>query len=196
MLAGLRRQSRESTLVQLEYLEIKAQKLFEQRVSEHDHPHLQDGSAKSNFLLGVAGYKSLLTNRSNLRRTAVAVFIMVFQQWTGVNFILYYAPFIFEGLNLQGNTTSLLASGVVGVVMFLATIPAVLFLDSWGRKPVLITGAIWMGICHFVVAGIIGQFNDSWNMTTVPSDAKSAGWAAVVFIWLFAIGFGFSWGPT
>jgi MFS family permease len=97
---------------------------------------------------------------------------------------------------LQGNTTSLLASGVVGIVMFLATIPAVLYLDKWGRKPVLIIGAIWMGICHFVVAGIIGQFNAKWQMDIVPSDAKSAGWAAVVFIWLFAIGFGFSWGPT
>ena len=196
VLSDLRRQPPDSPLVQLEYLEIKAQKLFEQRVSEHDYPHLQNGTAKSNFLLGLAGYKSLLTNRSNFKRTAVAVLIMVFQQWTGVNFILYYAPFIFEGLNLQGSTTSLLASGVVGVVMFLATIPAVLYLDSWGRKPVLITGAIWMGICHFVVAGIIGQFRDRWDMEVVPASATAAGWAAVVFIWLFAIGFGFSWGPT
>jgi hypothetical protein len=84
VLAGLRRQAPDSPLVQLEYLEIKAQKLFEQRLSEHDNPHLQDGSAKSNFLLGVAGYKSLITNRSNFKRTCVAVLIMVFQQWTGV----------------------------------------------------------------------------------------------------------------
>lgn len=133
ILAGLRNQPVDSQLVQLEYLEIKAQKLFETRVSAHDHPTLQDGSAKSNFLLGLAQYKSLITNRSNFKRTMVAVLVMTFQQWTGVNFILYYAPFIFEGLNLAGNTTSLLASGVVGIVMFLATIPAVLYLDKWGR---------------------------------------------------------------
>jgi len=194
VLAGLRRQPADSQLVQLEYLEIKAQKLFETRVSAHDHPTLQDDSAKSRFLLGVAQYKSLITNRSNFKRTMVAVLVMTFQQWTGVNFILYYAPFIFSGLNLQGNTTSLLASGVVGIVMFLATIPAVLYLDKWGRKPVLIIGAIWMGICHLVVAGIIAQFTDDWNAENGRGDA--AGWAAVVFIWLFAIGFGFSWGPT
>jgi len=115
---------------------------------------------------------------------------------TGVNFILYYAPFIFAGLNLAGDTTSLLASGVVGVVMFLATIPTVIYLDSWGRKPVLISGAIIMGICHFVVAGIIGQFKEQWDANTGSAAATSAGWAAVVFIWLFAIGFGYSWGPT
>jgi len=114
---------------------------------------------------------------------------MTFQQWTGVNFILYYAPFIFTSLGLSGTTISLLASGVVGIVMFLATIPAVLWVDDWGRKPTLIVGAIGMGICHFVVAGIIGTCSGDW-----PSH-KAAGWAAVVFVWLFAICFGFSWGP-
>ncbi|MCO5566239.1 hypothetical protein L7F22_019915 [Adiantum nelumboides] len=196
VIANLRRQSPDSPLVQLEYLELKAQKLFETRISEHDHPHLQDGSASSNFKLGLAGYKSLITNPSNFRRTMVATLTMTFQQWTGVNFILYYAPFIFKGLHLAGNTTSLLASGVVGIVMFLATIPAVMYLDKWGRKPTLIAGAIVMGACHFIVAGIIGQFNDRWLANIETSSTNSAGWAAVVFIWIFAIGFGFSWGPT
>lgn len=41
---------------------------------------------------------------------------MFFQQWTGVNAILYYAPSIFASLGLTGNTTSLLATGVVGIV--------------------------------------------------------------------------------
>jgi len=41
---------------------------------------------------------------------------MFFQQWTGVNAILYYAPSIFQSLGLTGNSISLLATGVVGVV--------------------------------------------------------------------------------
>lgn len=41
---------------------------------------------------------------------------MFFQQWTGVNAILYYAPFIFKDLGLTGNSVSLLATGVVGIV--------------------------------------------------------------------------------
>ena len=70
--------------------------------------------------------------------------IRFFQQWTGINAILYYAPTIFKELGLSGNTTSLLATGVVGIVMFLATIPAVLYIDRLGRKPVLAVGAIGM----------------------------------------------------
>lgn len=40
---------------------------------------------------------------------------MFFQQWTGVNAILYFAPTIFSDLGLTGNTTDLLATGVVGI---------------------------------------------------------------------------------
>ena len=71
---------------------------------------------------------------------------MFFQQWTGVNAILYYAPAIFESLGLTGNTIGLLATGVVGIVMFLATIPAVIWVDQLGRKPVLVSGAFIMGM--------------------------------------------------
>lgn len=75
---------------------------------------------------------------------------MFFQQWTGVNAILYYAPSIFEKLGLTGNTVSLLATGVVGIAMFLATIPAVIWVDQLGRKPVLVVGAFWMAMCIFM----------------------------------------------
>ena len=76
VIAGLRRLPENDLLVQMEYLEVKAQKLFEDRVSVHDHPNLQDGSRSSNFKLGVAQYKSLLFNPANLRRTLVAVLVM------------------------------------------------------------------------------------------------------------------------
>ncbi len=50
------------------------------------------------------------------------------------NRVLYYAPTIFNQLGLKENTTSLLATGVVGVVMFLFTIPAVLWVVSCPQK--------------------------------------------------------------
>ncbi|TKY87543.1 hypothetical protein EX895_003557 [Sporisorium graminicola] len=189
VIAGLRRLPESDLLVQLEFLEVKAQKLFEDRISAHDYPNYQDNSRSSKFRLGLAQYKSLVTNPSNLRRTLVAVLIMMFQQWTGINFILYYAPFIFKKIGLEGNTISLLASGVVGIVLFLATIPAVLFIDTWGRKPTLIAGAAIMGTCHLVVAIIIARCGGDW-----PAH-RAAGWIACAFVWIFAAGFGFSWGP-
>lgn len=47
-----------------------------------------------------------------------------------------------------------------------------------------------MMICHVIVAAIDGSFEDSW-----PTH-RSAGWASIVFIWLFAVNFAYSWGPV
>ncbi|KAJ6119156.1 hypothetical protein N7523_003436 [Penicillium sp. IBT 18751x] len=179
----------ENELVQLEYLEMKAQHRFEVETSIARFPQYQAPGLMNQFKLGFQQYVSLLTNRSLFKRVVVAVFIMVFQQWSGVNAILYYAAFIFKDLGLTGNTTSLLASGVGGILMFLATIPAVLYIDQLGRKPVLIAGAIGMGVSHIIVAALYGSFNKDW------AAHRAAGWVAVVFVWIYEIHFGYSWGP-
>ncbi|KAG8810325.1 hypothetical protein FRC17_002976 [Serendipita sp. 399] len=161
----------DSELINIEFLEIKAQHLFERETSQMKYPQWQDGSFSSDFQLGLHEYLSLLQTPTLRRRVAVATITMFFQQFTGINAILYYAPTIFQNLGLTGNTISLLATGVVGIVMFLATIPAVLYVDQLGRKPVLISGALIM------------------------ASHKAAGWAACVFVWIFSIAFGYSWGP-
>ncbi|KAI7386995.1 putative MFS monosaccharide transporter [Hortaea werneckii] len=193
-LARLRSTTTEDIRVRIEFLEIKAVREFEVMTARERYPHLQDGSFKSNFTIGCKDYASLITNKGLFKRTTVAVLTMVFQQWNGVNAILYYAPFIFEGVGLTGNTVPLLASGVVGIVMFLATIPAVLYVDNFGRKTILITGGIGMALSHFIVAGLTGQYGSIWN--SPEGGATGPGWAAVVFIWLYAIHFGYSWGPV
>lgn len=55
------------------------------------------------------------------KRVIVATVTMFFQQWTGINAVLYYAPKIFSGLGLSSNAVSLLATGVVGITMFLVS---------------------------------------------------------------------------
>jgi hypothetical protein len=73
VLSNLRRLPPHDPLVEMEFLELKAQKLFETRLSQQEFPQYQDGSARSRFLLGVGQYKSLFTSRSNLKRTSVAI---------------------------------------------------------------------------------------------------------------------------
>ena len=103
--------------------------------------------------------------------------------------MLYYAPTIFSDLGLGSTETSLLATGVVGIVMFIATIPSVLWIDHVGRKPVLTIGAIGMATCHIIIAVIVAKDRDQWL------SQPAAGWAAVAMVWLFVIHFGYSWGP-
>ncbi|KEP47671.1 putative MFS sugar transporter [Rhizoctonia solani 123E] len=180
----------ESELIQIEYLEIKAEVLFESELEQARYPQYQDGSMSSRIRLALNKYASLVTNRTYLIRVGVGSLIMFFQQWTGINAVLYYAPSIFQSLGLSGNTISLLATGVVGITMFLTTIPTVIYIDKVGRKPVLVSGAIIMGICHLIIAILSARFNESWPSHT------AAGWVACVLVWIFAAAFGYSWGPA
>ncbi|KAK0712818.1 general substrate transporter [Lasiosphaeria miniovina] len=189
VLSSLRGLSADHELVELEFLEIKAQSLFEKRTIAEMFPELREQTAWNTFKLQFVAIKRLFQSRAMFKRVIVASVTMFFQQWTGINAVLYYAPTIFKQLGLSDNTTSLLATGVVGIVMFLATIPSVLWIDRVGRKPVLTVGAIGMATCHIIIAVIVGKNIDSWD------EHPAAGWAAVCMVWLFVIHFGYSWGP-
>ncbi|KAH0312934.1 putative MFS monosaccharide transporter, partial [Aureobasidium melanogenum] len=193
-LARLRNKTTEDLGVRVEYLEIKALRDFEVETARKKYPQYQDGSRKSNFLIGFHDYASLITNPSLRRRTITACLTMTFQQWNGINAINYYAPFIFQNFGFTGNTTSLLATGVVGVIEFLLTIPAVLYVDKFGRKSILLAGAIGMATCHFIVAGLIGSYEGSWG------SHLAAGWVCIVFVLtsqtIFIGNFAYSWGPV
>ncbi|KAF3052901.1 hypothetical protein E8E11_011433 [Didymella keratinophila] len=188
-LASLRELPEDHELIELEFLEIKAQSMFEKRSIAEKFPHLAQLTAWNTFKLQFVAIVALFKTKAMFKRVIVATVTMFFQQWTGINAILYYAPSIFGQLGLTGNTTSLLATGVVGIVMFLATIPAVLYIDRAGRKPVLSIGAIGMAFSHLVIAVILAKDYNNFK------NEKAAGWAAVVMVWLFVIHFGYSWGP-
>lgn len=66
--------------------------------------------------------------------------------------------------------------------MFVATIPAVLYVDKLGRKPILISGAFLMAACHIIVAVLTGMFHNSWDTHS------AAGWGACALVWVFAVG--------
>lgn len=171
-------------------MEIKAQSLFEKRTVAEHYPSLADGSWSSTIKLQFVAVGSLFTSKPMLRRVALATITMFFQQWTGINAVLYYAPQIFAGLGLSSTTVSLLATGVVGIAMWVATMPAVVYVDKVGRKPILIAGAIGMATCHIIIAVITAMDQSSW-----PTH-RAAGWAAVAMVWLFVIHFGYSWGES
>lgn len=189
ILANLRGLPADHELVELEFLEIKAQSLFEKRTVAEHFPQYREQTAWNTFKLQFVAIKSLFKTKSMFKRVVVATVTMTFQQWTGINAVLYYAPSIFKQLGLSDTTTGLLATGVVGILMFIFTIPAVLYIDRVGRKPVLTIGAIGMALCHFIIAIIVAKNSTQW------ATQAAAGWAAVVMVWLFVIHFGYSWGP-
>lgn len=102
--------------------------------------------------------------------------------------MIYYAPTIFGQLGLDGNTTSLLATGVYGIVNCLSTLPALFFIDKIGRRVLLMAGATGTCISLVIVGGILGGYGSSLM------DHKSAGWAGIAFIYIYDINFSYSFG--
>jgi len=182
-LAYLRRSDIDAGKVQAEFLEIKGEVLFEKNFKANKY------GSKKGLALAIAEYKHLFFVKANFKRVFIGSAIMFFQQFIGCNAIIYYAPTIFGMLGLSGNSSSLLATGVYGIVNFVSTIPAVLFLDKLGRKPMLMAGSIGTFISLIIVAGIVGAYDGKL------SEHKSAGWCAVAFIYIYDINFSYSYAP-
>ncbi len=108
----------------------------------------------------------------------VGVMLSVFQQAVGINAVLYYAPRIFESMNM-GNP--MVQTVIMGIVNITFTLVAVFTVEKLGRKPLLIWGSIGMaiGACGVALSNII----------EVPALVP------VVSIMVYSASFMFSWGP-
>jgi len=81
----------------------------------------------------------------------VGVMLAVFQQITGINTVIYYAPSLLQGAGF-GNSAALLANVVNGAVNVGMTIVAVWLLDKVGRRPLLLTGTAGMAVGMAITA--------------------------------------------
>ncbi|SPN98641.1 related to quinate transport protein [Cephalotrichum gorgonifer] len=177
-------------LIEVEFKEIKAECLFEQRSFQKAFPQLAERQTTSVLVREAAQYWQILRNWDNFKRVSTAWLVMFFQQWSGIDAIIYYSADVFESLGLTGGTLSMLATGVTGVVFLLSTIPAMPLIDKLGRKSMLIVGSIVMWVCMMIPGILDSQFHDSW------ATHEAAGWVAVVFIWIYIGAFGATWGPV
>ncbi len=110
----------------------------------------------------------------------IGVLLSVFQQFVGINVALYYAPRIFESMG-AAKDASMLQTIIMGFVNVVFTVVAILTVDKWGRKPLLITGSIGMAL---------GMFAISWL-----SYHEIIGISTLVFIIIYTASFMMSWGP-
>ncbi len=111
----------------------------------------------------------------------IGVMLAVFQQFVGINVVMYYGPEIFKNLG-SGTSAALLQTLIVGGVNFLFTIVAIASVDKFGRKPLQIAGALVMAAA-MIALGFVFQ-------------STQLGLAALFCMLFFMAGFSFSWGPV
>ncbi len=111
----------------------------------------------------------------------IGIMLSIFQQFVGINVVLYYAPTIFKGLGMTTDA-SLLQTIIVGAVNLLFTIVAILTVDRLGRKPLQIIGAVVMAI-SMIALGANFMFHGK-------------GVIALLSMLIYIAGFALSWGPV
>ncbi|KAH3782648.1 solute carrier family 2, facilitated glucose transporter member 10-like isoform X2 [Dreissena polymorpha] len=90
-------------------------------------------------------------------RMFIGVGLVFFQQFTGQPNVLYYAPTIFEDIGFRSDSAATLATVGLGIVKVVMTVIALVCVDKIGRRKLLCTGSLFMGIsiialgtvCHF-----------------------------------------------
>jgi SP family xylose:H+ symportor-like MFS transporter len=139
----------------------------------------------------IAEIKATLTARSDPAGARLFAFgglvivagilLSVFQQFVGINAVLYYAPLMFK--NLGATTDSALwQTIVVGIANVAFTVVAILTVDRLGRKPLLIIGGLVMAVA-MISLGFLFQ-------------AKAVGIGALIAVVVYIAGFALSWGPV
>ncbi|KAL0044379.1 hypothetical protein WJX82_003170 [Trebouxia sp. C0006] len=119
-----------------------------------------------------------------------AILIPFFQQFSGINTIMFYATELFNVLG-DGANSALLDTAIVAAVNMGSTILAIVLVDRLGRKVLFAEGGLQMFICFVVVAGVMGS---SFDKVTGYIPKKSAT-TILAFECLYTAGFAWSWGP-
>lgn len=120
------------------------------------------------------------------RALMIGICLAVFQQLTGINTVIYYAPMIFEFAGYNTPSVAILATGIIGIVNVLATIVSLWLIDKVGRRKLLLTGLFGM-ILSLLSLGFSFHYME---MTS------HLGWLTLISLMVYVASFAISLGPV
>lgn len=119
------------------------------------------------------------------RPMIIGVGLAIFQQVTGINTVIYFAPSIFKAAGLPSTSATILATAGIGLVNVLMTLVAIRLIDSAGRRALLLTGLAGMAVS----LGVLGL-----GFLLGMSGGGALGWVTALslaaYVGFFAIGLG------
>ena len=127
--------------------------------------------------------QSRLGHRAARLPMIVGFGLAVFQQVTGINTVIYFAPTIFQASGLSSASAAILATAGVGVVNVVMTAVAIWLVDRVGRRVLLLTGLGGMGVSLCVLA-------TAFMMKTGPLLGWLTAGSLAAYVGFFAVGLG------
>lgn len=132
-----------------------------------------------------------LFSRKFLPAAIISAVLQLFQQFTGINAIMYYTGNLFNSIG-KGREASLRNTVIVNAVNCGSTIVAVTGVDHLGRRFLLLEGCAQMIVTQVVIAVVMGvKFSNTPGLIVSEPVAQ----AVLAMLCLFVAGFAWSWGP-
>ncbi|KAF8906077.1 MFS quinate transporter QutD [Mucidula mucida] len=127
--------------------------------------------------------RTVFADRKLIQRLLLGVSLFMWQNATGINAINYYSPTIFKSIGISGSNTSLLTTGVYGIIKLVCAMAWLLYLvDQLGRRPLLMIGASGGAVSMYYIAAYIAIANPSGSSGgSVDAGGRSA--VAAFYIW-------------
>ncbi|KAG8226600.1 hypothetical protein J437_LFUL007292 [Ladona fulva] len=145
----------------------------------------EEANAKENTSI-----KDLFSSKTTLKALLICLGIMVFQQLSGVNAVIFYTGDIFKDAG-SGLPTAI-SPVIVGAVQTVATGVAAALVDRAGRRILLLLSSSMMAVC----LAALGAYFNIRGPGEEPSEAsKSLGWLPLVSLTVFIIVFSLGFGP-
>ncbi|MBW4520106.1 MAG: sugar porter family MFS transporter [Scytolyngbya sp. HA4215-MV1] len=123
----------------------------------------------------------------------IGVSLSLLQQFVGINVIFYYSSVLWRAVGFS-EQDSLKLTVITGAVNIITTLIAIIFVDRFGRKPLLLIGSIGMTVTLGILTTIFS--NAAMDAAGNPQLVGSAGILALLAANLYVFCFGFSWGPV
>ena len=123
-----------------------------------------------------------LLQRRFTKPLIVGIILAAFQQITGINTIVYYAPTIFQMVGFSSASVAILATFLIGAVGLATTVLSMFLLDKVGRRPLLLVSLAGMGLMLLHLVYTLGS----------PSPTK---WIVIIDILLYLAAFDLGLGP-
>ncbi|KOM26583.1 hypothetical protein LR48_Vigan303s000500 [Vigna angularis] len=131
-----------------------------------------------------------LLKRRNRPQIVISIALQIFQQFTGINAIMFYAPVLFNTLGF-GSDASLYSAVITGAVNVLSTVVSIYSVDKLGRRLLLLEAGVQMFLSQVAIAIILGiKVKDDSNDLS-----KVYAVVVVVLVCTFVSSFAWSWGP-
>ncbi|XP_018564832.1 facilitated trehalose transporter Tret1-2 homolog [Anoplophora glabripennis] len=136
---------------------------------------------------GRGGFLDMFGSKGATKAFIIAVGLLIFQQFSGINAVLFYSQTIFKevGTTLDPDICSI----IVGAVQFLSSLVTPLVIDRYGRKKILICSAVGMALSE-VPLGVYSFLNDR------QINVQSVSFLPILMMTLFIVSYNSGFGPV